>query len=120
MNLDPEVVFGPKGPLSQKLVYYEFRPSQIAYAKAVRQAIAEKRVALLEAQTGTGKTLAYLIPALESRRRIIISTGTKALQEQLYFKDIPLLREQLGLQFDYILMKGRMNYLCLLKYERLQ
>ncbi|HSP06657.1 MAG TPA: ATP-dependent DNA helicase, partial [Acidobacteriota bacterium] len=99
---------------------YEFRPSQIAYAKAVRQAIAEKRVALLEAQTGTGKTLAYLIPALESRRRILISTGTKALQEQLFFKDIPLLRDQLGLQFDYILMKGRMNYLCLLKYERLQ
>lgn len=120
MNLDPDVIFGPKGALAHKLPYYEFRPSQVAYAKAVRQAIADKRIALLEAQTGTGKTLAYLIPALESRRRIIISTGTKALQEQLYFKDIPLLRNQLGLEFEYILMKGRMNYLCLLKYERLQ
>ena len=88
--------------------------------KLFRQAIAEKRIALLEAQTGTGKTLAYLIPALESKRRILISTGTKALQEQLYFKDLPLLREQVGLNFDFLLMKGRMNYLCLLKYDRVQ
>lgn len=119
-DLSPDTIFGPRGRLASALAYYEFRPSQVEYAKAVRQAIAEKRIALLEAQTGTGKTLAYLIPALESKRRILISTGTKALQEQLYFKDLPLLREQVGLNFDFLLMKGRMNYLCLLKYDRVQ
>lgn len=120
IDLSPDAIFGPKGALASKLAYYEFRPSQVDYAKAVRQAIAEKRIALLEAQTGTGKTLAYLIPAIESKRRILVSTGTKALQEQLFFKDLPLLREQIGLNFDFLLMKGRMNYLCLLKYDRVQ
>lgn len=120
MDLSADFIFGPKGPLAKKLPYFDFRPSQVAYAKAVRDAITNKRIALLEAQTGTGKTLGYLIPALESGRRIIVSTGTKALQEQLYFKDIPLLDRKLGLQFDYLLMKGRMNYLCLLKHERVQ
>lgn len=119
-DLNPDLIFGPKGALAGKLPYYEYRPSQVDYAKAVRQAISDKRIALLEAQTGTGKTLAYLIPALESKRRIIISTGTKALQEQLYFKDLPLLREKVGLDFQYLLMKGRTNYLCLLKYDRVQ
>jgi ATP-dependent DNA helicase DinG len=120
MNFDPEFVFGPKGPLSKKLRYFEYRPSQVEYAEAVRDALNNKRIALLEAQTGTGKTLAYMIPALESGKRIIISTGTKALQEQLYNKDVPLLAEKLGLSFKYALLKGRSNYLCLLKYERLR
>lgn len=120
MDLSADFIFGPKGPLAKKLPYFDFRPSQVAYAKAVRDAITNKQIALLEAQTGTGKTLGYLIPALESGRRIIISTGTKALQEQLFFKDIPLLDRKLGLEFDYVLMKGRMNYLCLLKHERVQ
>lgn len=120
MDLSADFIFGPKGPLAKKLPYFDFRPSQVAYAKAVRDAIKNKQIALLEAQTGTGKTLGYLIPALESGRRIIVSTGTKALQEQLFFKDIPLLDRKLGLEFDYVLMKGRMNYLCLLKHERAQ
>lgn len=120
IDLSPESVFGPRGPLAKKLPYYEHRTSQIEYANAVRNALAEKRIALLEAQTGTGKTLAYLIPAIESGRRVIISTGTKALQEQLVMKDIPLLREKVGIQFESVLMKGRMNYLCLLKHERVQ
>ena len=120
MNLDPQHIFGPKGPLSKKLPYYEYRSSQIDYAKAVSDVIAENKIGLLEAQTGTGKTLAYLIPALQSGKRVMISTGTKALQEQLYQKDIPLLQKKLGLQFSHVLLKGRMNYLCLLKYERAQ
>jgi ATP-dependent DNA helicase DinG len=120
MDLTPKFVFGPSGPLSKKLPYFEFRPSQVEYADAVRAAIQQKKIALLEAQTGTGKTLGYLIPALESGRRVIVSTGTKALQEQLYFKDIPLLQKKLGLSFEYVLLKGRMNYICLLKHERLQ
>jgi len=120
MKLEPDYIFGPKGPLSKKLRYFEYRPSQVEYAKAVREALNQKQVALLEAQTGTGKTLAYLVPAIESGKRVIISTGTKALQEQLFHKDIPLLNEKLGLNFSYVLMKGRRNYLCLLKYERLQ
>ncbi len=118
--LDLENIFGEKGPLSKILPYFEYRPSQIEYAQAVEKALSSKQIALLEAQTGTGKTLAYLIPALQAGQRILISTGTKALQEQLVFKDIPLLREKLGLEFDYVLMKGRMNYLCLLKHDRVQ
>ena len=118
--LDLEALFGPGGPLSKNLPYYEYRPSQIEYARAVQSAFDEKKIALVEAQTGTGKTLAYLIPALQTGRRVIISTGTKALQEQLVFKDIPLIREKLGIEFESLLMKGRMNYLCLLKQERLE
>ena len=120
MNLDPQFIFGTKGPLSKKLPYYEFRPSQIDFARAVGEVIESRKIGLLEAQTGTGKTLAYLIPALQSGKRIMISTGTKALQEQLYHKDIPLLQKKLGLQFSHVLLKGRMNYLCLLKYQRAQ
>jgi ATP-dependent DNA helicase DinG len=120
VDFAPERIFGPKGLLSKKLPYFDYRASQLEYAKEVRKALSEKHVSLLEAQTGTGKTLGYLIPALESDSRIIVSTGTKALQEQLFFKDIPLLQEELGFQFQAILMKGRMNYLCLLKYERVQ
>lgn len=120
MNLDPQFIFGLKGPLSKKLPYYEFRQSQIEYAEAVANVISSEKIGILEAQTGTGKTLAYLIPALQSGKRVMISTGTKALQEQLYHKDIPLLQKKLGLQFSHVLMKGRTNYLCLLKYERAQ
>lgn len=118
--LDPDFIFGPKGPLAATLPYYEFRPSQIEYAKSVEEALSTKQVALLEAQTGTGKTLAYLVPAISSGKRVIVSTGTKALQEQLFYKDIPLLRDKVGIDFRYVLMKGRTNYLCLLKMERLE
>src|SRR5688572_26021554 len=100
MNLDPQHIFGVRGPLSKKLSYYEFRQSQIDYARAVEDVISSRKIGLLEAQTGTGKTLAYLIPALQSGKRVMISTGTKALQEQLYHKDIPLLQQKLGLQFS--------------------
>ena len=72
---------------------------------------------LAEAGTGTGKTLAYLVPAILSRQRVLISTGTKNLQEQIFFKDLPVLREALGVPFTATYMKGRGNYLCLHRFE---
>jgi len=74
---------------------------------------------LAEAGTGTGKTLAYLVPAILSGQRVLVSTGTKNLQEQIFFKDIPALRTALGLEFSATLMKGRSNYLCLHRFEQI-
>ena len=74
-------------------------------------------VLLAEAGTGTGKTLAYLVPAILSRQRVLVSTGTKNLQEQIFFKDLPVLREALGIPFTATCMKGRGNYLCLHRFE---
>src|SRR5438552_17177107 len=103
--------FAPGGLLSRAHPAYEFRRGQLQMAQAVEQAFGERRHLLVEAGTGTGKTLAYLLPAIRSGKRVIISTGTKNLQEQLFFKDIPFLEEHLGpLRVCY--MKGRANYLC--------
>jgi ATP-dependent DNA helicase DinG len=103
--------FAPGGLLANSQLPYEFRKGQLEMAQAVERAIEEGRHLIVEAGTGTGKTLAYLLPALRSGRRVIISTGTKNLQEQLYFKDIPFLESLLGpLRVTY--MKGRANYLC--------
>lgn len=103
--------FAPGGILAQSPLPYEYRPGQLEMAKAVERALAERRHLIVEAGTGTGKTLAYLLPALRTGQRVIISTGTKALQDQLYFRDIPFLESLLGdLRVCY--MKGRANYLC--------
>ena len=88
-------------------------------ASAVSNAIEQGAVLLAEAGTGTGKTLAYLIPAILSRQRVLVSTGTKNLQEQIFFKDIPLLRKALGIPFSATYMKGRSNYLCLHRLDQL-
>src|SRR6187551_3865067 len=88
-------------------------------AAAVASTLDEGGTLLAEAGTGTGKTLAYLIPAILSRQRALVSTGTKNLQEQIYFKDIPALRDALGIPFTATCMKGRANYLCLHKLDRL-
>jgi ATP-dependent DNA helicase DinG len=111
-------VFGPDGLLSKNHPDYEFRPGQVAMAEAVAQALEERRHLLVEAGTGTGKTLAYLVPAIASGRRVIVSTGTKNLQEQLFFKDIPFLQSILPRKFNAAYLKGRSNYLCLLRLER--
>src|SRR5579863_5073582 len=103
--------FAPGGLLSRAHPAYEFRRGQLQMAEAVEQALAEKRTLLVEAGTGTGKTLAYLLPVIRSGRRVIISTGTKNLQEQLFFKDVPFLEEHLG-KLRVCYMKGRNNYLC--------
>jgi ATP-dependent DNA helicase DinG len=103
--------FAPGGLLSRAHPAYEFRRGQLQMAEAVEQALAEKRALLVEAGTGTGKTLAYLLPVIRSGKRVIISTGTKNLQEQLFFKDVPFLEEHLG-RLRVCYMKGRNNYLC--------
>ncbi len=107
--------FHPGGLLAKSSLAFEHRPGQYLMAKAIEQSFADRRHLIVEAGTGTGKTLAYLLPALrrarEQKQRIIISTGTKNLQEQLYFKDIPFLESLLGpLRVCY--MKGRANYVC--------
>ena len=108
--------FAPGGVLSQKHPAYEFRRGQLQMAQAVEQAIEERRHLIVEAGTGTGKTLAYLLPAIRSGKRVIISTGTKNLQEQLFNKDVPFLEAALFGESDRKLsvcyMKGRGNYLC--------
>ncbi len=103
--------FAPGGMLSRSSLPYEFRKGQLEMAQAVERALDEKSHIIVEAGTGTGKTLAYLLPALRSGRRVIVSTGTKNLQEQLYFKDIPFLESLLG-PLSVCYMKGRANYLC--------
>jgi hypothetical protein len=103
--------FAPGGILARSTLPYEYRPGQLEMAKAVERALAERRHLIVEAGTGTGKTFAYLLPALRTGQRVIVSTGTKALQDQLYFRDIPFLETLLGpLRVCY--MKGRANYLC--------
>ena len=98
---------------------FEPRAGQVEMAAAVARVFEEGGVLLAEAGTGTGKTLAYLVPAILNRERVLISTGTKNLQEQIYFKDIPALRDALGIPFTATYMKGRANYLCVHKLDQL-
>jgi len=109
--------FGPRGLLARVLPTYEERAGQARFAQAVGRVLTEGGVLLAEAGTGTGKTLAYLLPAVELGRRVVVSTGTKNLQEQLLTKDIPLLARALGRDLSVAVMKGRGNYLCLLRYK---
>ena len=108
--------FSPGGLLSRTHPAYEFRHGQLQMAQAVEQALEEKRHLVVEAGTGTGKTLAYLFPVIRSGKRVLISTGTKNLQEQLFYKDIPFLEQALypngAAKLRVCYMKGRANYLC--------
>jgi ATP-dependent DNA helicase DinG len=110
-------VFADDGAVAQAMPGFEPRDGQRRMANAVAAIVENGGTLLAEAGTGTGKTLAYLIPAILSRQRVLVSTGTKNLQEQIFFKDIPALREALGVQFTATLMKGRSNYLCLHRWE---
>jgi ATP-dependent DNA helicase DinG len=117
-------VFGPEGLIAKTHPEYEYRPGQIDMAEAVLRAFEQKRHLIVEAGTGTGKTLAYLVPAIAaacgSGARVVISTGTKNLQEQLMDKDIPFLQETLPVKFRAALMKGRNNYACLHRIKHAQ
>src|SRR5215472_2457053 len=108
--------FAPGGVLSRTHPAYEFRRGQLQMAQAIEQALDQSRHLIVEAGTGTGKTLAYLVPVIRSGKRVIISTGTKNLQEQLFYKDIPFLEQALfphgGGKLAVCYMKGRSNYLC--------
>lgn len=113
--------YSQDGPLAKNLSEYEYRPEQVSMAEAVIRAFNEDQIAVIEAGTGTGKSLAYLVPAikwsLQNKERIVVSTNTINLQEQLLYKDLPLLREKAGLEFKSELMKGRQNYICLRRLE---
>ena len=110
--------FGEKGPLAHILEGYESRPSQVSMAQAVAQAIRQQGVGLIEAPTGTGKSLAYLVPAVLSGRTVVIATANKSLQAQLFTQDIPLLAQALEQPIHAALVKGRSNFICLYKWER--
>jgi ATP-dependent DNA helicase DinG len=104
--------FSRHGTLSQWHPKYEFRAGQVEMAEAVEAALADKHHLIVEAGTGTGKTLAYLVPALQSGKRVVVSTGTKNLQEQLFFKDVPFLQQHFPRPLKVCYMKGRNNYAC--------
>jgi ATP-dependent DNA helicase DinG len=105
--------FAQDGPLAGVLRDYQVRQQQLDLSVAIEQALASKTVLIAEAGTGTGKTFAYLVPAIQSQQKVIISTGTKNLQEQLFKRDLPLVKELINKQKDTALLKGRSNYLCL-------
>ncbi|MCJ7595312.1 MAG: ATP-dependent DNA helicase [Desulfobacterales bacterium] len=104
--------------LAKALKDFEFRRSQVEVAGLIDRAILEKSPVLIEAGTGTGKTLGYLVPTLLSGKKTVISTGTKNLQEQIFLRDVPLLSKATGQEIDAVIMKGRKNYLCLHRYHQ--
>jgi ATP-dependent DNA helicase DinG len=105
-------ILGPAGALAAAIPHYEDRPEQRAMSGAVARALDENRPLLVEAGTGTGKTLAYLVPALASGRRVIVSTGTRTLQDQIARHDLPLLRSLIPRPFTAVVLKGVANYAC--------
>src|SRR5262252_4446871 len=109
---DLEEVFGPHGPLKRSLPGFTPRRSQLAMAARIANALANRAPLVVEAGTGTGKTFAYLVPALLSGKRVLISTGTRTLQDQLFARDLPVLSAALGRPARVALLKGRSNYLC--------
>lgn len=113
-------LLGTTGPFAQEIPGFAPRAAQQTLAQAMMEAIANRSVLVAEAGTGTGKTFAYLIPALLSGKRIIISTGTKTLQDQLFYRDLPRVRSVLKARLKSSLLKGRANYLCLYRLEQTQ
>jgi len=106
-------IFSPQGPLAKRIANFRHRDSQVEMAVKIEAAINRAGVLIAEAGTGTGKTFAYLVPALRSGGKVVISTGTKTLQDQLFHRDIPTVIEALGIPVTTALLKGRANYVCL-------
>ena len=117
---DLEEVFGPHGPLKRSLPGFTPRRSQLAMATRIANALANRAPLVVEAGTGTGKTFAYLVPALLSGKRVLISTGTRTLQDQLFNKDLPLVAGAIGVPARVALLKGRSNYLCTYRLSQLE
>jgi ATP-dependent DNA helicase DinG len=113
-------LLGAEGPFARRLAGFQPRAVQQTMATAVEQALEQRSALVVEAGTGTGKTYAYLVPALRSGRRVVVSTGTKNLQDQLFFRDLPKVREALAAPAKVSLLKGRANYLCLYRLRRAQ
>src|SRR6187399_392696 len=112
-------LFGPRGPLARTLPGFTPRRSQLAMANRVALGIENRAPLVVEAGTGTGKTFAYLVPALLSGKRVLISTGTRTLQDQLFNKDLPLVAGAIGVPARVALLKGRSNYLCTYRLKQL-
>jgi ATP-dependent DNA helicase DinG len=112
-------IFAPGGMLAQRHPGYEFRRSQLEMAKIADEAFRKHQHVVIEAGTGTGKTLAYLIPAIRSGRRVVVSTATKSLQEQLFQKDVPFLQKHFAPHLKAALMKGRANFVCRQKVHQM-
>ncbi|MEE9397471.1 MAG: ATP-dependent DNA helicase [Methylococcales bacterium] len=115
---DLETLFGSEGPLAKTIEGYQPRTAQIEMAKSIAATIQKKRHLVAEAGTGTGKTFAYLIPAVLSGKKVVVSTGTKNLQDQLFNKDLPIIRDALAVPFRAALLKGRSNYLCIYRLRQ--
>lgn len=111
-------IFAAEGALAQAIEGFQPRKPQVEMAQAVETAIKNNQILLAEAGTGTGKTFAYLAPLFSSRKKAIVSTGTKTLQEQLYHRDLPLVKKALGSNKHTALLKGRSNYLCLFRLRQ--
>ena len=118
--LDPAEFFAPAGTLARIHPNYEPRPGQERMAQAVAHTLEHGGTLMIEAGTGTGKTLAYLVPALATGRRVVISTGTRNLQDQIHAKDLPFLSERTGAEISATVMKGRENYLCRLRMAQVE
>ncbi|UXI67519.1 ATP-dependent DNA helicase [Tahibacter amnicola] len=118
MRSDPRQLLGADGPFAREVPGFAPRESQQVMAAAVAEAIDDRHVLIAEAGTGTGKTFAYLVPALTSGKRIIVSTGTKTLQDQLFHRDLPRVRQVTGARLKTSLLKGRANYLCLYRLDQ--
>ena len=115
---DIDDILGPDGPLAGSLPGFRPRRAQLQMARAVTDALEQRTALFVEAGTGTGKTFAYLVPALLAGRRVLVSTGTRTLQDQLYAKDVPLVAGALGSPARVALLKGRSNYLCTYRLKR--
>ena len=113
-------VFAPDGALTKTIDGFQSRSSQVEFSLAVANALENRQSVVVEAGTGTGKTFAYLVPALLSGSKTIVSTASKTLQDQLFKKDIGLICNALGLMADVAVLKGRNNYLCKMRLENLQ
>ncbi len=117
-RLSARELLGVDGPFAREVDNFVPRECQQDMAEAVEEAIADRQALIVEAGTGTGKTFAYLVPALQSGKRVIVSTGTKTLQDQLFHRDLPRVRQVLGARLKASLLKGRANYACLYRLDQ--
>jgi ATP-dependent DNA helicase DinG len=116
--MNSRAALGPDGPLAQCIADFSARAAQQDMAARIEQVLADQSILVAESGTGTGKTFAYLVPAILSGRKVLISTGTRNLQDQLFHRDLPMVRDALALPVNMALLKGRANYLCLHRLER--
>ena len=113
-----ENILGKDGLLSRSLSDFDYRPAQVHMARLIEEALKYKNQVIIEAGTGVGKTMGYLVPVILSGKKTVISTGTKNLQEQIFFKDLPVIAKAMGVKINTLLMKGRSNYICLDRYHQ--